>query len=558
MALCILLLSLSVSDSLMDISIQNSIINVVQLILIQFLGTIWDYTKYESLKYPVSICITMITIHLIKHLSIPMFTFFNYNTITIYRYKPDNSLTPIFLKLETYLFTTYIEKIPNTIISQHQGDFEYRLKDISTLKIEYENIPINVILNKQNAEDIGITAITLQCSHGHYDTLTNFLSYIQKKPMKQMGNLTIFKHTKIDLPTTKKDSQPQSSSSTMEWEKYTFKSTKSMQNTIVSDTAKKDFYDDIMKFLSSSASYAEKGLPYKRGYIFYGPPGCGKTSSIKAVAADENINIFVFDLNSLQTNEQVYSLSDNIPKYVTGDKYFVIFEDFDNCYLFNSRYNYNPPPHTWNITLDCILNIIDGVSEHSGRITIITTNNKDTITAASAALIRPGRIDKQVHFNKCDIPQCEKIFHLFFPDYNIKQKINITPNTISPAELICLLQTCDDPDQAISGITTYSPMTTSDSTTSNIQKKIGKSRRVRTRFITITDYTNAIKKAMKETSPEYISKLKLKLEQMIAKKNLLVQTTKKIEKLKNDSKTLRKVSNITQAHNKTPPFKCVV
>ena len=36
--------------------------------------------------------------------------------------------------------------------------------------------------------------------------------------------------------------------------------------------------DDARKFLSSGAWYAEKGIPYRRGYLLHGPPGCGKTS----------------------------------------------------------------------------------------------------------------------------------------------------------------------------------------------------------------------------------------------------------------------------------------
>ena len=36
--------------------------------------------------------------------------------------------------------------------------------------------------------------------------------------------------------------------------------------------------EDARKFLSSGAWYAEKGIPYRRGYLLHGPPSCGKTS----------------------------------------------------------------------------------------------------------------------------------------------------------------------------------------------------------------------------------------------------------------------------------------
>lgn len=39
-----------------------------------------------------------------------------------------------------------------------------------------------------------------------------------------------------------------------------------------------DIFLDIDKFLQTKQSYAEYGLTHKRGYLFYGPPGSGKTS----------------------------------------------------------------------------------------------------------------------------------------------------------------------------------------------------------------------------------------------------------------------------------------
>ena len=50
--------------------------------------------------------------------------------------------------------------------------------------------------------------------------------------------------------------------------------------------------NDILEFLSSKNWYSERGIPYRRGYLFYGPPGCGKTSFISALACKLNENMF--------------------------------------------------------------------------------------------------------------------------------------------------------------------------------------------------------------------------------------------------------------------------
>jgi mitochondrial chaperone BCS1 len=35
---------------------------------------------------------------------------------------------------------------------------------------------------------------------------------------------------------------------------------------------------DARSFLSKGPWYNDKGIPYRRGYLLHGPPGCGKTS----------------------------------------------------------------------------------------------------------------------------------------------------------------------------------------------------------------------------------------------------------------------------------------
>ncbi|KAK8771539.1 hypothetical protein V5799_025216 [Amblyomma americanum] len=38
---------------------------------------------------------------------------------------------------------------------------------------------------------------------------------------------------------------------------------------------------DIREFIANPQWYADRGIPYRRGYLLYGPPGCGKTSFIE-------------------------------------------------------------------------------------------------------------------------------------------------------------------------------------------------------------------------------------------------------------------------------------
>lgn len=57
----------------------------------------------------------------------------------------------------------------------------------------------------------------------------------------------------------------------------------SWDNVILDEGQKKELTDVANKFFSSKDVYNDLGVPWKRGLLFHGPPGNGKTISIKAL-----------------------------------------------------------------------------------------------------------------------------------------------------------------------------------------------------------------------------------------------------------------------------------
>ena len=47
--------------------------------------------------------------------------------------------------------------------------------------------------------------------------------------------------------------------------------------------------NDVQEFIGNQRWYTERGIPYRRGYLLHGPPGCGKSSYITALAG---LNLF--------------------------------------------------------------------------------------------------------------------------------------------------------------------------------------------------------------------------------------------------------------------------
>lgn len=55
---------------------------------------------------------------------------------------------------------------------------------------------------------------------------------------------------------------------------------------------------DCKDFLCSEDWYAERGIPYRRGYLLYGVPGSGKTSLIHALAGELGLDIYALSLSA--------------------------------------------------------------------------------------------------------------------------------------------------------------------------------------------------------------------------------------------------------------------
>lgn len=54
---------------------------------------------------------------------------------------------------------------------------------------------------------------------------------------------------------------------------------------------------DCQEFTNSSQWYSDRGIPYRRGYLLHGPPGCGKSSFITALAGEIEFGICLLNLS---------------------------------------------------------------------------------------------------------------------------------------------------------------------------------------------------------------------------------------------------------------------
>lgn len=190
-----------------------------------------------------------------------------------------------------------------------------------------------------------------------------------------------------------------------EWSSGMKRKPRPIESVVLKGNMMEELIGDIEKFLASEQWYTERGIPYRRGYMLYGPPGSGKSSTVFALASHLKLNIAILNLNEskLTDNDLRVSLATVPPKTV------VLIEDID-C-VFNNRKEGKDKEN--KITFSGLLNAIDGVAASEGRILFMTTNHLNTL---DDALIRPGRCDVKLFMDNADYTQAIRLFDRFFPN----------------------------------------------------------------------------------------------------------------------------------------------
>lgn len=165
-----------------------------------------------------------------------------------------------------------------------------------------------------------------------------------------------------------------------------------------------DLIADARRFLEGRQWYIQRGIPYRRGYLLHGPPGTGKSSAVVAIATALGMDIAVLNLNSLSLDDN--ELADRLAEVPPNA--IVLIEDIDCAFVARKA----GEDKANKLTFSGLLNAIDGVAAGEGRLLFATTNHPERL---DAALIRPGRIDRQVEIGLADRDQMRRLFARFFP-----------------------------------------------------------------------------------------------------------------------------------------------
>jgi chaperone BCS1 len=224
---------------------------------------------------------------------------------------------------------------------------------------------------------------------------------------------------------------------------------RTLQSVILDEGVKETMLKDLKNFLNSGSWYNDRGIPYRRGYLLYGPPGSGKSSVIQALAGELDYNICILNLSEMTlTDDRLNHLMNHIP-----ERSILLLEDIDAA--FNERKQSDTQGYVSGVTFSGLLNALDGVASAEERLIFMTTNHPERL---DAALLRPGRIDFKQCVDNATEYQVRKMFLRFYEgciedcDKFVRKLIELN-HTVNTAQLQGLfVYYKNDPKGAIDNI----------------------------------------------------------------------------------------------------------
>lgn len=177
------------------------------------------------------------------------------------------------------------------------------------------------------------------------------------------------------------------------------------------EEVKKRLKESVEWPLKYPDSFKKMGIKPPKGILLYGPPGCGKTLMARAVANESESNFISVkgpELLSKWVGESERMVREIFRKAKQVSPTIIFFDEIDS--LAPSRVASSSDSHVGERVVSQLLSEISGLEELNDVVIMAATNRPDMV---DAALLRPGRFDKQILIPEPDEGSRLKILEIY-------------------------------------------------------------------------------------------------------------------------------------------------
>ncbi len=187
--------------------------------------------------------------------------------------------------------------------------------------------------------------------------------------------------------------------------------------------SEKQELSEIVDFLKNKDKYKSLGARVPRGVLLSGQPGTGKTLLARAIAGEANVPFFAAsgsDFSGIIVGLGVAKIKEIFELAKRNAPCILFIDEIDAIGQKRSTHSYNDQDREQ--TLNQLLIEMDGFANDTGIIVIGATNRVDML---DAALLRPGRFDRQVYIELPDMAGRREILDLYAKKVKIADGVNL-------------------------------------------------------------------------------------------------------------------------------------
>jgi cell division protease FtsH len=189
------------------------------------------------------------------------------------------------------------------------------------------------------------------------------------------------------------------------------------------DEAKEEV-KEIVEFLKQPGKFTNLGGKIPKGALLVGPPGTGKTLLAKAVAGEAGVPFFSLsgsDFVEMFVGVGAARVRDLFKQAKEKAPCIIFIDEIDAVGRHRGRGGAIGANDERENTLNSLLVEMDGFGTDIGVIILAATNRPDVL---DAALLRPGRFDRQISIDKPDIKGREQIFRVHLKNLKLAEDVN--------------------------------------------------------------------------------------------------------------------------------------